>query len=180
MKRILGPVVAMALMVVLSPQASAQMPQDALRAGSVYGGFAPFNQAYGGFGFGYSQVLPSNSFVLDRYWMVEATPGVGTMAPAVAPAQAAAPVRGVARARPGRTARSVRLAASKSGARKSYPAAAQPTEPLPSGSLYWPGTDAVPLYSPAQRYESYGYGYDRSPVGSIDYGSSYKGYDWGY
>jgi hypothetical protein len=180
MKRILGPVVAMALMVVLSPQASAQMPQDNLWGRSVYGGSAPFNQADGGFGFGYTQLLPSNSYVLDRYWMVEATPAVGTMTPGVAPARAVAPVQGVARARSGRTARSVRAAATKAGARKSYQAAAPPTEPLPSGSLYWPGTDAVPLYSPDQRYGSYGYGYDRSPVGSIDYGSYYKGYDWGY
>ena len=38
----------------------------------------------------------------------------------------------------------------------------------------------MPLYSPAQRYATYGQGYRVSPYGSVDYGMAYKGYYWGY
>jgi len=180
MRRILGPILAMGFVVMLVGQASAQTPEDDLIGGSVHGGYAPYNLPFGGFGFGYTQVLPSNSYVLDRYWMVAATPSVGTMAQAVAPAQATEPVQRVARARAGKPARPVRSVAPKAGARKTYQAAAQTTEPLPSGSLYWQGNAGVPLYSPAQRYGTYGYGYGSSPHGTIDYGFAYQGYYWGY
>jgi hypothetical protein len=186
MRRILGPVLAIALMMSLGSRVVAQVPEDDLRAGSVYRGPGPFNEPYGGFGFGYTQVLPSNSYVFDRYWNVVQTPSVGSttpdggMTPSVASEQPAAPVQRVAKARTGRPARLAARAAARSVGRKSYQAAVQPPAPLPSGSLYWPGAAGASLYSPALRSGTYGWGYGVSSYGSIDYGSSYKGYYWGY
>ena len=37
--------------------------------------------AYGGFGLEYTQPIPSNSLVLDRWWMLEATPMVDPRLP---------------------------------------------------------------------------------------------------
>ena len=48
---------------------------------------------YGGFGFEYTQVFPSNSLVLDRWWMVAATPAVGTVHPGRESAAARLPAR---------------------------------------------------------------------------------------
>ncbi len=185
MRCVLQPVAAMAFVVLLGSHAGGQTLADGLGAGGVHGGYAPFNQPFGGFGFGYTQVLPSNTYVLNRYWMLVETPSLGVLpaggaAVSVVPAQAAEPVQIVGKARAGKPARPARSAATRYGVRKSYRAAAQPIQSLPSGSLYWPGTAGAPLYSPAQRYGTYGSGYGLGAYGSIDYGSSYKGYYWGY
>jgi hypothetical protein len=180
MKRNLGPILAMGLVAVLGVQASAQAQEGELSGGSVQGGSTPFNLPSGGFGLGYTQVLPSDGYVLDRYWQVVATSSAGTMAPADAPAQATEPVQRVARARAGKPARTARSVGIKARARKTDQVASQTTEPLPSGSLYWSGAAGVSLYSPTERYASYGYGYDRSPHGTTDYGFAYQGYYLGY
>ncbi len=185
MMRILGPVVAITLMS-LGSRAVAQVPEDDLRAGSTNGRPGLFNESYGGFGFGYTQVLPSNSYVFDRYWNLVETPSVGSttpdgsLTPSVASTRPGEPAERVAKARTGKPARLAGKAASRSVGRKTYRTAVQPPEPLPSGSLYWPGSAGASLYSPALRSGTYGWGYGVSSYGSIDYGSSYKGYYWGY
>jgi len=180
MRRILGPILAMGLIVILGARASAQAQEGELSGGSIQGGISPFNLPFGGFGLGYTQVLPSDSYVFNRYWQVVATPSVGMMTPTVAPAQATEPVQKAVRPRAGKPARPARTAAMKARARTTVQAPAPMIEPLPSGSLYWSGAAGIPLYSPAERYGSYGYGYGRTPHGTIDYGSAYKGYYWGY
>lgn len=133
---------------------------------------------YGGFGFEYAQPPPANSYLLDRWWTVQASPMVGTTLPPrvmYEPAATPEPVnpRRATRTRMGRSL--------GTGAGRTYrSAAAPPTTPLPTGSLYWMGTAGVPTYSPVQRYSAYGQGYGVSPYGSADYGASYKGLYWGY
>jgi hypothetical protein len=154
MKGGLGLVLAVVLLLGLASQSQAQMP-----AGD-----------FGGFGYNYAQTVPSNSYILDRWWMVTESPTVETTPPTVSTAQTQ---EGLV-AQPAATARRV-------GGRRLFNRARAPrTYSLPTGSLYWPGAGAVSLYSPAQRHQSYDAGYARSPYGSINYGIAYKGYDWGY
>jgi hypothetical protein len=83
---------------------------------------------------------------------------------------------------PARAARAQRAGRSlaRSGNRSFTGAGVQPGAPLPTGSLYWPGARGMPVYSPAQRYATYGYGYGVSPYGTADYGAAYKGYYWAH
>lgn len=136
---------------------------------------------YGGFGMEYTQPIPANTYVLDRWWMVQATPMVGSALPPPVMAQAPAAVQqpvypGRLSRRAARTARSY----SRTTMRPYNGAAVQPMSPLPTGSLYWPTAPGTPLYVPAQRYAAYGQGYGVSPYGSADYGAQYKGMYWGY
>jgi hypothetical protein len=160
MSRVTGWVLAVGLVALAGQPARAQMP-------------AP---VYGGFGLEYTQPIPSGVLVLDRWGMLEATPGVGTASPPtaveqLAPGRPAAPVRG---SRANRTGRSFARVTSRPVTRGGV----QPGAPLPTGSLYWPAVAGTPLYSPAQRYASYGWGYGVSPYGTADYGAAYKGYYW--
>jgi hypothetical protein len=163
MSRLLGLVLAVIFLVVAQP-AQAQLPAS----------------TYGGFGLEYTQAIPANGYVLDRWWWVQATPVVSstTLPPQTVTEQPAvvqpATPRRVTRA--GRVIRSFSRPATRSDNRAGMPAAT----PLPTGSLYWPATTGLPLYSPAQRYASYGQGYGLSPYGSTDYGAQYKGLYWGY
>jgi hypothetical protein len=164
MSRLMGLVLAM-MFVMVGRSAQAQMP-------------APVN---GGFGFEYTQPIPANSYVLDRYWWVQPTPVVGTtMPPATVVAPQPAPVQQPVN--PRRVTRAMRAGRSLSRlGGQPYTRSGQPVAtPLPTGSLYRPATVGMPLYSPAQRYASYGQGYGLSPYGSTDYGGLYKGLYWGY
>jgi hypothetical protein len=164
MSRLMGLVLAV-MFIVIGQSAHAQMP-------------ATVN---GGFGFEYTQPIPSNSYVLDRWWWVQPTPVVGTTMPPTAAVEqpAPAPVQPV---NPRRAARAIRTGRSLSrvGARTSSRSVTPAVIPLPTGSLYRPAPAGLPLYSPAQRYASYGQGYGLSPYGSADYGALYKGLYWGY
>lgn len=135
----------------------------------------------GGFGFDYAQPIPANGYVLNRWWMVQATPMVGNPLPPTAYAQQQ-PAAAAQAAQPGRVTRNTRAGRSLSrvNSRPYNRYGVQPVAPLPTGSLYLPVTPGMPLYSPAQRYASYGQGYGVSPYGSADYGAMYKGYYWGY
>jgi hypothetical protein len=163
MIRLTGSVLALMLVLVLGQPARAQMPA-----------YLPAN---GGFGFEYTQPIPSNSLMLDRWWMVQATPAVVTPMPATA---VAAPPAAVEPADPGRVARATRTGRSFSRvvSRPYNRAVVQPATSLPTGSLSWLGVASVPLYSPAQRYATYGEGYGVSPYGTVDYSASYKGMYW--
>jgi hypothetical protein len=170
MRRLMGGLVLSVLWVGFGGSARAQMP-------------AP--TTYGGFGMEYTQMVPANSYVLDRFWTIQATPAVGTQMPAPMVVQQPAVVQRPAvvqpRVNPRRVARAARAgrAFARGGAVTYGPAGLQYATPLPTGSLYWPGapTAGTPIYTPAQRYASYGQGYGLSPYGSADYGSMYKG--WG-
>jgi hypothetical protein len=161
MSRLMGWVLAVGLFAVVGQPARAQMP-------------APVG---GGFGLQYTQPIPSGTLVLNRWGMLEATPGVGTALPPATAVEQPASVPPVARARVARGNRMGRSFARVTG-RPITGAGVQPGAPLPSGSLYWPGAAGMPLYSPAQRYATYGYGYGASPYGTADYGAAYKGYYW--
>jgi hypothetical protein len=143
------------------------------RAQSEYPGVV-VGSGYAGFGLGYTQVIPSNSLVLDRWWMLQETPMVGSMSPDAA-ASAAGTAPAVPAARATRPARSL----ARTGSRRLDRSVTPTSEPLPTGSLDWGGSAVVPLYSPIQRYATYGQGYGVSPYGTADYGAAYKGYSWG-
>ena len=182
MNRILGAVSGFALTLVLVGHASAQVSGETLDSDTPQVSALPVNQTHGGFGFEYTQLLPSNSYVLDRYWMAVATPSIdsqtdyaNTKPPAV---MSPTPVQKVQRALTARSAKPVR--SSKARTRRLDQGEVQSAEPLPTGSLSWEGASGVPLYFPSERMGSYGYGYGVSSYGSINYGSSYKGYYWGY
>jgi hypothetical protein len=163
MSRLTVPFLALVLVAVVGPSARAQMP-------------APL-PAYGGFGFEYVQPVPSNSLMLDRWWMVEATPAVAAPMPtAVAAPQPAVmqPATPAPLARASRTGRSF----SRVLARPYSRAGVQTVTPLPTGSLGWYGVGSVPIYSPAMRYAAYGQGYGVSPFGTVDYSAQYKGMYW--
>lgn len=131
---------------------------------------------YGGFGQSYTQPIPANSYVLDRWWMLQATPSVGGAWPY--PSAGYNPYT-VPATGPRRMSRVRRANGRFSSATR--PTSAMPeTAPLPTGSLYWSTRPGMPLYLPSQRYAAYGQGYGVSPYGSADYGSMYKGYGWGY
>jgi hypothetical protein len=114
-------------------------------------------EPYGGFGLETMQTPFAGTVWLDRFGMVRATE----------PAQ---PMPRLAARGPGTKATSpaARRQVSRTGAR------------LPSGSLHWPGSSGVVLYSPGLRYQSYGGGYGRGPYGNIDCGIMYKGMSLGY
>jgi hypothetical protein len=157
MIRVTGWVLTLGSIAMLAQPARAQMP-------------AP---AFGGFGQEYSQPIPSDSLVLDRWWMLEATPRMDGAPPSVAVERPTAVPSAAGRvARTNRSFARARHAASKR-------ASVQTAAPLPTGSLDWPGASGMPIYSPAQRYASYGWGYGVSPYGTADYGAAYKGYYWG-
>ena len=131
---------------------------------------------HGGFGMAYTQPIPANTAVPDRWWTMQATPTVGSTMPYPSVgynpyAQMPAAPRRVLRGR--RNNRVIR------GASRYAAAPAAETYALPTGSLYWPAQPGTPIYSPAQRYAAYGQGYALSPYGTTDYGSMYKGYAWG-
>jgi hypothetical protein len=163
MSRLIGSFLAVMLVAVAGPSARAQMP-------------APL-PAYGGFGFEYTQPIPSNRVALDRFWMVEATPSVGASMPTAAASQPA-----VEPANAGRVVRATRSGRSFSRVvtRPYNRTGLQPGTSLPTGSLSWYGVGSVPLYSPDQRYATYGSGYAVSPYGSADYGAQYKGMYWAH
>jgi hypothetical protein len=158
MSRVTGWVLAMGLVAVAGQPARAQMP----------------TAVNGGFGVEYTQTIPANSLVLDRWWMLETTPRMGSALPQNATVVRPAAVQPVA---PGRVARAHRTSRStaRMSSRPVTSAVVQPGTPLPTGSLYWPEAIGMPLYSPSQRYASYGYGYGVSPYGTAYYGA-YKGY----
>jgi len=133
---------------------------------------------YGGFGMEYAQTMPPNTYVLDRWWMVQGTPSVGPALPPQSVVQAPANVQPVNPRRAMRAARRARVL-SRVGTPAYGQAGLQGGTPLPTGSLYWPAQAGAPLYSPAQRYAAYGEGYGVSPYGSADYGYQYKGIYWG-
>ena len=113
----------------------------------------------GSFGFGYTQLIPAGSLVVDQYYMVHAAPTVAPEPRAVA-AQPA-PITRVSRSTSNRTR-------------------ATPLYQLPTGSLSWYGANGVILYSPAARSGAYGAGYGRGPYGVVNYGYMYKGWPMGY
>lgn len=134
---------------------------------------------YGGFGLEYTQTIPSNSLILDRWWMLEPTQAVGSAVPASG-RQSANPAAAVSPTRTARSSRVVRSLSRTSGRRAtSGTVTTRTAAPMPTGSLAWPGAGVMPLYSPAQRYATYGYGYGVSPYGTADYGAAYKGMEWG-
>ena len=113
----------------------------------------------GGFGLEYTQPIPSNSYVLDRWWMVQATPTVGNACrrrPRAAGPRRSPAGQSVGRwlVRPGPSAvRAGQCAAGPNRAGSDVRLRFRP------GRSYWPGAVGVPLYSPAQRYAAYGSGY---------------------
>lgn len=160
MIRLMGLVLALGF-VAVGPSARAQTP-------------GPMS---GGFGFEYTQPMPSNAYVLDRWWQVQGTPSVGSALP---PPVMVRPPATVQPASPVRTARAGRMGRTSSRLvpRSYYPVSGPPVAtPLPTGSLYWPAA-GMPLYSPAQRYAAYGQGYGVSPYGSADYGAQFRGMYW--
>jgi hypothetical protein len=159
MTRLVGSVLGLFLVLAVGQPVRAQMP-------------AP---VYGGFGLEYTQPVPTNRYVLDRWWMVQATPTVA--APLPAPAVVQQPVV-VEPAQTGRLSRAARP--SRSLGRPVSSAVVQSPTALPTGSLNWLAAPGMSLYSPAQRYASYGQGYGVSPYGTADYGAAYKGMSWGY
>jgi hypothetical protein len=166
MRRLTGLTLAVVLVVSFGQTAQAQSDYPGAIAGF----------GYAGFGLGYTQVIPSNSLILDRWWMLEETPMVSSTLPQ--PGAARTPVAtatATPNPRAARPARSLGRAGSRRLDRSVTPASA----PLPTGSLGWGGSAVVPLYSPVQRYATYGQGYGVSPYGSTDYGAAYKGYYWG-
>jgi hypothetical protein len=162
MSRLVGSALGLTLVLAVSQPARAQMA-------------AP---VYGGFGLEYTQSIPSGAYVLDRWWMVQATPFVGTtMPPAVVQQPTAAePTTAGRLTRAGRMGRSLSRTVSRPVSSVTTPS----LTPLPTGSLYWPGAVGMPLYSPAQRYATYGQGYGVGPYGTADYGAAYKGMYWGH
>jgi hypothetical protein len=170
MRRLMGGLVLAVIWVGFGGTARAQLPPPT---------------TYGGFGLEYTQTIPANTYMLDRFWMLQPTPVVGTQAPAPMnvqqPAAVPQPVVVQPRVNTRRAARAARSIA-RGGAVTYGTAGLQTTTPLPTGSLYWPGAPApgTPLYMPAQRYAAYGQGYGLSPYGSTHYGSMYKGWPMGY
>jgi hypothetical protein len=129
-----------------------------------YGVYSYDEMPSGAFGLNYVQVVPSGRLMIDRFGMVYQAPMVGGES-AVSLARPNVRARGEARSMPAR-----RRAAART------PRRAQTIYPLPTGSLDWPAGQGVLLYSPALRYQSYGGGAARSPHGTIEYGSMYKGW----
>ena len=161
MNRLMGLVLAVTF-VVVGRSAHAQMPGDVRRMAAS--------------GWSMPRRPRSNAYVLDRWWMVQATPSVGTTLPpqTVGPAArrpSSRPIRG----RVTRAARSGPLVPEgrRPGVRPRRDARPRPRF-RPDRSTGRPPR-ACPLYSPAQRYAAYGQGYGVSPYGSADYGAQYKG-----
>jgi hypothetical protein len=162
MSRLMGWLLAVGLVAVVGQPARAQMP-------------AP---VFGGFGLEYMQPVPTGTVVLNRWGLLEVIPAVGTALPPTTAIEQPAAVRQVA---PGRVSRANRPGRSfaRVGSQPVAGAGVELGAPLPTGSLYWPAAAGMPLYSPAQRYASYGGGYGVGPYGTADYGAAYKGYYWG-
>src|SRR4051794_39523150 len=89
MRRITGLILAAVLLLVVVPKADAQVAAAGASGLGGYGGYNAAGQPVGGFGFDYAQTIPSNSYVLDRWWMVTETPTVGTVPAPAAPPEAA-------------------------------------------------------------------------------------------
>ena len=148
----------MGFLVSWASQSGAQTVVD--RNGSVrtrYGDSVYQSEPYGGFGLESVQTPFAGSVWVDQFGFLHFT----------APAQPSPRVSAV-RPRPKATgsAASRRVSPTKNR--------------LPTGSLYWPGSSGVILYSPGLRYQSYGGGYGLGPYGSIDCGIMYKGMSLGY
>jgi hypothetical protein len=95
MSRVTGWVLAVVLVVVVGREACAQVPGSS----PAYGG---------GFGLDYAQPIPSNSFVLDRWGMLEATPMLGVALPAPGMVERPATARPAQVGRVARRTRAVR------------------------------------------------------------------------
>ena len=165
MNRLTGWVLAVVLVVVVGREAQAQVQDRCRRTAGSASTMA--------------QPIPSSTFVLDRWGMLEATPMLGAALPVAAVVERPATARAAHVGRVARPARAVR-SLSRVNTRRTSRAAVEDFAPLPTGSLYWPGAVGMPLYSPAQRYASYGFGYGVSPYGTADYGAAYKGLYSGY
>jgi hypothetical protein len=118
-----------------------------------YGEYFHGYQTYGGIGLGSGQAVPAGGLIMDRFGMLHAIPSVVPAPTARAPRPRAAQAR---------------TGSSRAVAKSRYQ--------LPTGSLYWPAASGVMLYSPFERYQSYGDGYGRGPYGSVDHGIMYKGW----
>jgi hypothetical protein len=164
---------------VLGSQARAQILVGDDGGMGTYVRYTSAGEGFGGYGFDYVQTVPSNSYMLDRWWMVTETPTVGTVPPPAATAQPRRVAQVVPATRVAPTTRVARAGRRVGGRGVTRVSTVQWTYPLPTGSLSWTGAGAVSFYSPDQRYESYESGYARSPYGSIDYGMAYKGYSLG-
>ena len=114
-------------------------------------------EPYGGFGLETMRTPISGRLWQDRFGLGHAT------APAEPPA---AITRGRRAAKPVISQTSRR--------------ASKTANSLPTGSLSWPGSNDVILYSPGLRHQGYGGGYGLGPYGSIDCGIMYKGMWLGY
>jgi hypothetical protein len=114
-------------------------------------------EPYGGFGLEAMRTPISDRIWVDRFGMVHATEPAGPV-PVLTRRRPRTKVSGAAAGRP----------VSQTGSR------------LPTGSLDWPGSSGVILYSPGLRYLSYGGGYGFGPYGSVDCGIMYKGMWLGY
>jgi hypothetical protein len=157
MSRTFGLISAAVVLLTGVTSAHAQTPDsygiDDLGYGAVASEYRPF----GGFGLEYSQVPRAGAVMLDRAGMPYRAPIV-----AQSPASSVPPAR---------------LAQTRDRSSRS---SAQPVYQLTTGSLYWPaGSGAIP-YSPAMRYQSYGYGYGTGPAGGIDSGIMWMGWPLSY
>jgi hypothetical protein len=161
MTRILG--LTLALILIVAPATRAQTvsayPQEC--AATDYSGYFYGELPFGGFGFDYVQSPTTGGLVMDRFGMLHPGPRVDSPPPVAAERPRAAVQPTVTRT-------------------KSKRAAARPVHQLPTGSLSRGASNGVILYSPELRYETYGGGYARSPYGTNDYGSMYKGWPLGY
>jgi len=155
MSRMFGLIVVLIVLGGVPDPAHAQttMPDYYDMESDGYSGYFSGYQTHGGFGLGYSQAATAGALMMDQFGMQYRLPDV-----------APAPTVAAPRARAGRA---------RAGTRR---AAAPSQYPLPTGSLYWPAANGVILYSPAMRYRAYGAGYGRSPYGSVDYSTMYKGW----
>jgi len=163
MTRFYGSLLAGILFFEWAGAAQAQLVSgDPYEPGSAYDGYFYGNEPYGGFGLEFNQHVPDGSVIMDRFGMLYVASRART--PQIMTPPPSAPTR-------------PRVRESRSDTRRVQ---AQPHYQLPTGSLYWPGANSGILYSPEMRYQSYGGGYGRSPYGSVDHGSMYKGWWLGY
>jgi hypothetical protein len=124
---------------------------------TTYGEFVYPIEPNGAFGLEAMRTPISGRLWVDRFGMVHRTDPAGSE-PVLAPRRVRTKGNGALGGR----------RVSKTGSR------------LPTGSLEWPATGGLLLYSPGLRYQSYGGGYGFGPYGSVDCGIMYKGMWLGY
>jgi hypothetical protein len=156
MNRILVSTFALVMFLALASNGIAQDYSYGVESRGDPGSYYPAHP-YGGFGLEYVQAPVAGSVLMDQFGGIAAMP------------QVVSPVRDATANGEPRAARS-----------RSRKAPPRPRFALPTGSLYWAGASDVILYSPSLRTASYGYGYERSPYGSIDCGPAWKGWPIGY